>query len=414
MTAERRCMAMITGIGCVSPFGVGDHNLVAEVLKSSVSALRPVTGFSTAGLSHHLGAEVSPALLPHTEETRRWSRMSLMTVAACQQALTDAGLHGTDLVDDMGLVLGTEYGDLRSTEAFGLGFLRRGPAGLSALLFPNTVMNAMAGTASIALGLKGPLLTLNQPGIAGEIAVARALALLQAGRVPAVIACGVDELFPTLYTTLAELQVLSPRDQGDEACRPFDQRHNGLVLGEGATAMVLESPEFARRRNAPALAEVWSARWGRFPAHPHHYPRPQQAHSRLLDRTLAAAALRPRDVDVAYLSGSGDPCHDAAELALLVAAFGDDSPVLTSVTHLTGEYGGLGVFRVTAAAVTVATGFLPTMEYLDRPLRPDVRFTASGTRPVAPHIVLVHGLARGGAQAAIVLAPSRPMTPADR
>jgi 3-oxoacyl-[acyl-carrier-protein] synthase II len=413
MIAERRCMALITGIGCVSPFGVGGHNLVADVLKSSVSAIRPVTNFSTAGLSHHLGAEVSPALLPLTEEARRWSRMSLMTVAACRQALADAGLHGTEMVEALGLVVGTEYGDLQSTEAFARGFLRRGPAGLRALLFPNTVMNAMAGTASIALGLKGPLLTLNQPGIAGEIAVARALALLQAGRVPAVIACGVDELFPALYTTLAELRVLSPRDRGDEACRPFDHRHNGPVLGEGATAVVLESPEFAHRRKAPVLAEVCSARWGRLEARPHRYPRPQQAHARLLGQTLTAAALRPGDVDVAYLSGSGDPCHDVTELALVVAAFGNQSPVLTSVTHLTGEYGGLGVFRVAAAAVTMTTGLLPTMGYLERPLRPDVRFTCPGQRPVPPRTVLVHGIARGGAQAAIVLAPARPLEQTD-
>lgn len=400
-------MAIITGIGCVSPFGVGDHHLVADVLKSSITAIRPITNFSTAGLSRHLGAEVAPALLPQTEETRRWSRLSLMTVAACRQAIAAAGLHGPELVGSMGLVVGTEYGDLRSTEAFAAGFLRRGPLGLSPLLFPNTVMNAMAGTASIALGLKGALLTVNQPGISGEIAIARALALLQAGRVPAVIACGVDELFPTLYATLAELDIPSPRDQGDEACRPFDQRHNGPVLGEGATAVVLEAPGFARQRNARSLAEVYSARWGRMQAHPYRYPAPQQMTRRILDQALTDAALTPGDLDVAYLSGCGDPCHDAAELALLVVAFGPESPAVTSITHLTGEYSSLGVFRVAAAAATVTTGLLPTLSYLGRPIRTDVRFARPGKRSASRRAALVHGIARGGAQAAIVLGPPR-------
>ena len=225
--------AVITGIGCVSPFGVGGYALVAEVLKANVSAIQPLTSFPTAGLTSCLGAEIPAAFLPETEEARRWSRLSHMTVLACRQAVAEAGLSDAAVLSQTGLVVGSQYGDLRSTEAFCLGFLRKGPLGLSPLLFPSTVMNAMAGVTSIALGLKGPMLTLNQAGVAGELAVARALALLRAGRASVVIACGVDELFPLLYETLVRLQVPSPRGSGPEACRPFDQYHNGPVLGEG-------------------------------------------------------------------------------------------------------------------------------------------------------------------------------------
>ena len=226
--------AVITGIGCVSPFGVGGYALVAEVLKANVSAIQPLTSFPTAGLTSCLGAEIPAAFLPETEEARRWSRLSHMTVLACRQAVAEAGLSDAAVLSQTGLVVGSQYGDLRSTEAFCLGFLRKGPLGLSPLLFPSTVMNAMAGVTSIALGLKGPMLTLNQAGVAGELAVARALALLRAGRASVVIACGVDELFPLLYETLVRLQVPSPRGSGPEACRPFDQHHNGPVLGEGS------------------------------------------------------------------------------------------------------------------------------------------------------------------------------------
>jgi hypothetical protein len=104
---------------------------------------------------------------------------------------------------------------------------------------------------------------------------------------------------------------------------------------------------------------------------------------------------------VAYLSGSGDPQHDDAELALLAATFGTGGPLLTSVTHLTGEYSGLGTLRVAAAAVTVTRGILPTLGYLHYPIRTDVRFATQRVQP--PPAVLVHGLARGGMQAAIVI-----------
>ena len=119
----------------------------------------------------------------------------------------------------------------------------------------------MAGDDQYRAGPQGTDAHLNQSGVAGELAVARALVLLRAGRASAVIACGVDELFPLLYETLVQLRVPSPRGCGEEVCRPFDQRHNGPILGEGATAVVLELPEHAQARGAPMLAEVRSACW---------------------------------------------------------------------------------------------------------------------------------------------------------
>jgi 3-oxoacyl-[acyl-carrier-protein] synthase II len=402
MATSPSCLAVITGIGCVSPFGIGGHTLVTEVLRANRTAIGPITGFALEGVLPRLGAEVPASALPEGDETRRWGRLSTMTVTACRQAVADAGLHAAEQLAQTGLVVGSEFGDLRSTEAFGLGFLRKGPLGLSPLLFPNTVMNAMAGNTSIALGLKGPMLTLNQHGVAGEAAVTRAVALIRAGRAPAVIACGVDELFPLLHETLALLHVPSPRDRRTEACYPFDQRHNGAILGEGATAIVLESPAHAQARGAPILAEVRSACWGSQPARPHRYPVPTRLHRRVLDRVLAEAAVSPAAVEIAYLSGCGDPQRDEAELAILVATFGPAGPLITSVTPLAGEYGSLGALRVAAATATVQSGELPRLDYLRQPIRGDVRFAMQPPiRP--PALVLVHGLGRGGGQTALLL-----------
>jgi len=273
---------------------------------------------------------------------------------------------------------------------------------LSPLLFPSTVMNAMAGTTSIALGLQGPMLTLNQVGVAGELAVARAMLLLRAGRASAVIACGVDELFPRLYETLVQLRVPSPRGHGEEVCRPFDQRHNGPILGEGATAVVLELPEHAQMRGAPMLAEVRSACWGGIPARPGHFPMLPQGQHPVLDQALTEAAVHPADVGMAYLSSCGDPQHDAMELACIADTFGPHGPLLTSVTHLTGEYGGLGTFRVAAAVATVRQGISPTLDYLRQPIRTDVRFAVQPVTP-PPAVVLAHGLAPGGVHTAILI-----------
>ena len=404
MTALPPCRAVITGIGCVSPFGLGGSDLVATLLRTNTTAIAPIRNFSTATLPHHLGAEVAATELVQDEEGRRWSRVSQMAVAACRLAVAESQLSALEALPASGLVIGTEFGDLQSTEAFDAGFLQRGPRGLRALLFPNTVMNSIAGLVSLALGIKGPILTLNQPGVAGDLAVARAIALLAAQRAQAVIACGVDELFSVLYEVLGRLHVPSPRDGGEEACRPFDRRHNGPVLGEGATALVIETLEHAQARGAAILAGVYEARWGAFQTRAHRYPARAQLHHRLLDQTFAAAAIAPTDVGVAYLSGSGDPQHDTAELDIIAGAFGSEGPLLTSVTHLNGEYGGLGALRVAAATVTATKGLLPTLSYLDHPLRSDVRF-ARQAESTSPAFVLVHGLARGGVQTALLIGP---------
>lgn len=404
MTAFSPCRVVITGIGCVSPFGFGGSDVVAAMLHANASAIALVRGFSTEAFSRHLGAEIPATELVQSEEGRRWSRVSQMAVAACRNAVVEAQLSDPEVLHPFGLVIGTEFGDLQSTEAFHAGFLQRGPRGLRAFLFPNTVMNSMAGVVSLALGIKGPILTLNQPGVAGEMAVARALTLLAANRAHAVIACGVDELFSVLYDVLGRLNMSSPHDAGEEACRPFDQRHNGPVLGEGATALVVETLEHAQRRGAPILAEVYSACWGAITTRSYRYPSLTQLHHRLLDQTFAAAALSSSDVRAAYLSGSGDPQHDTAELALVAEAFGSTQPLLTSVTHLTGEYGGLGALRVAAATVTATTGVLPTLFYLGQPIRSDVRFANQPALP-PPSVILVHGLARGGVQTALLIGP---------
>lgn len=404
-------------MGCVSPFGSGGTDVVTTMLQDNITAIGPLMDLDTTDRSRHLGAELPATVLVPTEESRRWSRISLMAVSACRQAAREAMLDDLDILYRFGLVLGSEFGDLRSTEAFESGFLRRGQRGLSAFLFPNTVMNSMAGTVSIAMGLKGPMLTLNQTGVAGELAVARAMMLIAAGRAPAVVVCGVDELFPVLYDLLDHLNVPSPQNGAEEGCYPFDQRHNGPVLGEGATALILETLEHAQLRGAPIIAEVYSARWGALPARPHRYPESSQVVGCLLEQALMDATATAQDIQVAYLSGSGDPQHDESELALLHTAFGSHCPMVTSITHLSGEHGSLGVLRTAAAAITATSGCVPTLDYLRQPIRSDVMFAlrASDSDVVSPvaaqsglGTVMVHGLARGGVQAVIVLGPLRP------
>ncbi len=397
----------VTGVGTVSALGVGVGADVVEAL-ARTPAIGPIRAFPTAGLRSHLGAEVgdlTPYLTP--EEVRRLSRVCQLAVVACRLAMADAGVEAGAL-PGLGLVLGSQWGDFRSSEEFARGYLARGPLGLSPMIFPNTVMNAMAALAAINLGARGPMLTVNQAGIAGELAVARAAGLVAAGRAPAVLAGGVDELCPIVFRELTRLGTTSPRGAGPEGCWPFDRRANGTVLGEGATTVLLETEDSARARGARVYADLTGVAWGNLPAPAHGFPTRRRRAPAVIRRALAGAGREPAEVDAVYLTGSGDPTQDVCELDLIGVVFGTpgaSGPRLTALTPLAGDHAGLGVLAVAGAAVaTLGGGRLPPLPDLRTPVRGGFAFaTNGGAGSRSAQTVLVHGLARGGGHVALLL-----------
>jgi 3-oxoacyl-[acyl-carrier-protein] synthase II len=303
--------------------------------------------------------------------------------------------------------VGSHWGDFRSSETFARGFLARGVLGLSPLVFPNTVMNAMAAQVAIAVGVRGPTLTLNEVNVAGELAVARGAALIGAGRASAVLAGGSDEMSAVLCRELGRLGLTSPSEPGPEACRPFDRRANGTILGEGATFVLLESAAAASARGARAYAELAGATWGNLPAPVHRLPATGRSQPRSVHGARVAAGVTEEAVEVAYLTGVGHPAHDACELDLVARALPSRRARLTALTPLAGEHAGLGALRVATAALAVAgRSPVPPLPDLAHPVRPDLRFVtrpAGGSPEVAPRTALVHGLARGGSHVALVL-----------
>src|SRR5262245_11829141 len=215
---------VVTGIGSVSALGAGAGATVADALSRGRSAVGPIRAFPTDGCPSRLGAEVGDLTAHLSEnETRRLARASQLAVVAARLAVSDASFRPDEL-PGLGLVLGSHWGDFRSPEAFALGFLQRGVLGLSPLTFPNTVMNAMAAQVSIAVGVRGPMLTLNEVDVAGDLAVARGAALIAAGRASAVLAGGCDEICSILYREMSRLGTMSPAEPGPEGCRPFDRQ----------------------------------------------------------------------------------------------------------------------------------------------------------------------------------------------
>jgi 3-oxoacyl-[acyl-carrier-protein] synthase II len=383
MMMERR-RVVVTGVGTVNAIASGGLEAVVGALDGGRSGIGPVRAFLLDGSPSRLAAEVSSAAIePHLDPdaTRRLSRICQLAVAAGRLAVADSGVP---VGPGLGVVIGTEHGDFRSSAEFASGYLRRGPAGLSPMIFPNTVMNAMAGQTAIAVGARGPTVTVNQATVAGDLAVARAAALIAAGHAEAVLAGGTDEICEVVYQRLARMGALSPMGRkSPEGCRPFAPDHNGPVLGEGATFVVLEEGQAARERGARIIGTLLAAAWGNIPAPPHSAPRWRRDRPSILIGVLDGLRLRPGELERCYGSGNGDPSLDDWEMALLSTDLSgcDAARALIPprcLAPLFGQHGGLGALRAAAAALEAR-----------RSARP----------------VVAHGIARGGCRTAIVMGP---------
>lgn len=360
MSPSPRRGVVITGVGVVNAAVVGASPALGAWLRQPRPAERTAAGRARPAVRL---AETTLGELIDPGEGRRLARVGQLTIAAARLAVAEAGL---DPASGLGLVVGSELGDFTSTIAFADGYLARGPAGLSALLFPSTVMNTMAATTAIAVASRELSLTINVPTIAGELAVARAASAVAGGRVDAVLAGGVDELDPLVGEMLDAL--------GDEGVR-----------GEGATFLVLEAEPVARARGATILGRIAGAAWRALPARPWGVGRPvaSRAIQEALERAGRAAP------DWIYTSASGDGPRDAWEARVVAAALAPTRRPTASLGALLGHHAGLGALHVAAAAWTARARALPG--------------AVAAAPPGVDGCALVHGLGRGGGHVALIV-----------
>ena len=349
-----RHRVVITGLGVISSLGLGKEAFW-ESLSQGRSGLREISHFDPSYTGSRLGGEVrnfDPKDFLAAAKVRRLDRVSQMAVAAARLAFEDAKLPSTSAAaESIGVVLGSGFSGLVSTESFFRGLLDMGPSGANPMLFPNTVPNAPASQVAIEMGFKGPNVTLSHKEVSGENAIAYAGDLIRHGRAEVILAGAVDELSQILHFSYWKMGALSPhRRGGEEICCPFDLRRNGIILGEGAGIVVLEESSHALGRGASIYQEV--AGWGMSgsPCPVSDYEETGEGLAKAMELALAEAGLKVSELQSISACANSSPGLDLMEARAIQRIAGDRTKQIrvSAIKSMLGEFNSSGGLRVVA------------------------------------------------------------------
>jgi 3-oxoacyl-[acyl-carrier-protein] synthase II len=392
--------AVITGMGAVTPLGVGARTL-HERWAAGESGLEDGEGRCDAFSAEDVLSR---------KEARRMDRFAQLAVGACEEALEDAGWgDGLPYEDErVGCIIGTGIGGLGSLEQQHLVLQDRGPSQVSPLSVP--LMMANAGSAALAMrhGLRGPMYGVVSACAAGSQAIGSAVRAIEAGDADAMVTGGAEAtLTPLATAAFAAMAATSPTG----ISRPFDARRDGFVMGEGAGVLVLEEAEAARERGAAVLGEVLG--YGAT-ADAHHITAPEpdgRGQRRAIEIAMADAGVGPGDLAYVNAHGTSTPLNDRAETVAIKAALGDDamrvpvSSTKSAIGHLLGAAGAVeAIATVLALSERVAP---PTLGYEEPEEGLDLDYVPGDARELtangAPLVGLSNSFGFGGHNAVLVL-----------
>lgn len=351
---------VITGLGLVTSLGTELGQFWGAILQAR-SGIRPVQSFDTSAYDVHVGGEVVDFDASQVESRLDLSELGRATgfaIAAARSAVRDAGFDAAELAGERtGVSMGTTSGEPREVERFNDLLLAGDADTIGAELATRYPCHSIATGIAADLEIEGPNLMIPTACAAGNYAVAEALERLRRGEADVMLAGGADAFSRITYTGFARLGAIAP-----ERCQPFDLNRQGMIPGEGAAVLVLETAEYARRRRARIYAEVLG--YG-LSCDAHHmtggHPDGDGA-ARAMRAALQSARIAAEDVDYVCAHGTGTPSNDRIESLALRSVFGDRLsrlPVSSIKSMLGHTMGAASAIESVTCALAIRDGIAP-------------------------------------------------------
>jgi 3-oxoacyl-[acyl-carrier-protein] synthase II len=411
---------VITGMGLVSPLGIGLENVWGRLLAGE-SGIRAIQSFDVADLPSRVAAQVprgdrasglfnADDWVPPKDQ-RRMDQFIVFAMGAAVQAVEDAGWHPTDdeECERTGVMIGSGIGGLPGITEGAVTLNERGPRKISPFFIPANLINLASGNVSIRYGFKGPNHAVVTACSTGAHAIGDAARLIMLDDADVMVCGGAEAAICRIgLAGFAAARALSTNfnDDPPRASRPWDQDRDGFVMGEGSGIMVLEELEHARKRGAKIYGEVIG--YG-MSGDAFHLTAPSEDGNgafRSMRNALKSAHLSPDKIDYINAHGTSTPLGDEIELGAVKRLFGDHayslsmSSTKSAIGHLLGAAGTVeAIFAVLALRDQVVP---PTLN-LDNPSPScDIDLVPKQARERKVEYVLSNSFGFGGTNASLI------------
>ena len=403
---------VITGVGAVSPLGLTASESWENALRG-VSGVAPITLFDASDYQVRIACEVKgfkPENFMDGREARRRDRFVQMAAAAAQEAIHQSGLEISPAnAGRIGVIVSSAIGGLKALQDGIFTLKDEGPRRLSPFLIPMLMSNGAAGMLAIDYGIKGPCFSVASACASGADGIGTSWMLLRGGVIDVALA-GASEATITALGVGAfdRLGAMSRRNEDYSMTpQPFDRDRDGLVMGEGAAILVLETEQHARARGAEILAELagYASTADAF-----HITAPAEdgaGGAMAMRMAMESAGVNPQDVSYINAHGTATPLNDLSETRAIKAAFGElayNIPVSSTKSmtgHMMGATGALeAVFCVQAVRQDKIP---PTLHYQNPDPECDLDYVPNQARDVKVDVVISNAFGFGGHNAVLVV-----------
>lgn len=411
MESSVRRRVVITGIGLVTPIGLGiDENWSS--LMQGKSGVGLITRFDTTAFTTKIAAEVRnyhPEEFIPKKELRKMDPFLKLALGAARLAFEDAQLKlGPDTADRAGVFLGCGLGGLSTIEAGHSILLESGPKKLSPFFIPMLIGNMAPGLISIYHGAKGPNLSVQTACAAGTHAVGQAYHMVRDGIADIMVTGGVEStITPVGVAGFNSMRALSTRnDDPERASRPFERDRDGFILGEGSAILILEELSMALQRNAKIYGEVTGFGMSGDAFHM-AAPAPEgEGAVRCMRMALNDAGVRPEEMDYINAHGTSTDLNDKYETQAIKTVFGDHAwklPVSSTKSmtgHLLGAAGGI---EAAYTALTLERQIIPpTINYENPDPDCDLDYVPNTPRKATVNVAMSNSFGFGGTNGTLV------------
>jgi 3-oxoacyl-[acyl-carrier-protein] synthase II len=402
---------VVTGIGLVSPLGIGTEE-TWEAVRASRSGIGPITAFDASAFSTRIAGEVKgfdPEKYIDRKEIKKMGRFIHLAVAASDFAMAASGLKVNEAnAERVGMYIGSGIGGFEVIEREFENLLKSGPRRVSPFFIPATIVNMASGYISIRIGAKGPNSATSTACTTSAHAIGDSFRLIQRGDADVMLCGGTEACICRMgIGGFAAMRALSTRNEEPErASRPWDKCRDGFVVGEGSGLLVLEDLEGAQARGAKILAEIVGYGMSGDAFHSTAPSEDGDGAYRVMRSALKDAGLAPEKIDYINAHGTSTDVGDRIETLAIKRAFGEHAYKLavSSTKSMTGHLlGGAGGMEAALTVLAIRDQIAPpTINHEQPDPECDLDYVPNTARPMPIEYALSNSFGFGGTNGSLI------------